>query len=67
MSPKYSFVFFGTPEVARETLEVLLERGFLPALVVTSPDAPKGRGLALTPSPVKVTALEHAISVLTPE
>ncbi|MDE2021902.1 MAG: methionyl-tRNA formyltransferase [Patescibacteria group bacterium] len=67
MSPKHSFAFFGTPEVARETLEVLLGRGFLPALVVTSPDAPKGRGLTLTPSPMKVAALEHAISVLTPE
>jgi methionyl-tRNA formyltransferase len=45
----------------------LLERGFIPSLVVTSPDAPAGRGLVLTPSPVKVLALEHNIEVLTPE
>lgn len=45
----------------------LIERGFVPSLVVTSPDAPKGRGLALTPSPVKVLALEHSIPFITPE
>ncbi len=40
---------------------------FKPILVVTSPDAPKGRGLALTPSPVKVLADANHIPVLTPE
>ena len=61
------FVYFGTPDVARETLERLLDAGFTPALVVTSPDAPKGRGLALTPSPVKELALERGIPVITPD
>jgi len=61
------FVYFGTPTVARDTLATLLERGFVPALVVTSPDAPSGRGLVLTPSPVKELALAHDIPVLTPE
>lgn len=61
------FVYFGTPTVASETLSTLLEQGFVPSLVVTSPDAPKGRGLALTPSPVKELAAERGIPVLTPE
>lgn len=62
-----NFVFFGTPSVASDTLATLIEHGFVPALVVTSPDAPRGRGLVLTPSPVKVLALEQNIPVLTPE
>ncbi|HET9641725.1 MAG TPA: methionyl-tRNA formyltransferase [Candidatus Paceibacterota bacterium] len=61
------FAFFGTPSVASETLASLLEHGFIPALVVTSPDAPKGRGLVLTPSPVKELAATRGIPILTPE
>ncbi len=61
------FIFFGTPPVAAETLRALLAEGFVPALVVTNPDAPKGRGLALTPSPVKLLASAHDIPVFTPE
>lgn len=60
------FVYFGTPRVASETLAILVERGFVPSLIVTSPDAPKGRGLELTPSPVKVYAIEHGIEAYTP-
>ncbi len=67
MSMMNSFVFFGTPSVASETLAALLTAGFVPTLVVTSPDAPKGRGLVLTPSPTKVLAEERGIPVLTPE
>jgi len=61
------FIFFGTPHVASETLATLLSHGFTPALVVTSPDAPRGRGLVLTPSPTKVLTLAHNIPLLTPE
>lgn len=61
------FVYFGTPQVARETLAYLLEHGLTPTLVVTSPDAPQGRGLELTPTPVKTLAAEHEIPYLTPE
>ena len=60
------FLFFGTPYVARDTLALLVERGFTPAAVVTSPDAPKGRGLTLTPCETKAWALEHDLPVLTP-
>ncbi|MDD3531177.1 MAG: methionyl-tRNA formyltransferase [Candidatus Pacebacteria bacterium] len=63
----HKFIYFGTPTVASETLATLIEHGFAPVLVVTSPDAPRGRGLILTPSPTKVLALEKGIPVLTPE
>ena len=62
-----TFVYFGTPKVASSTLATLVQRGFTPAVVVTSPDAPAGRGLALTPSPVKELALARGIKVATPE
>jgi methionyl-tRNA formyltransferase len=61
------FVFFGTPYVARDTLEILDRHGFHPSLVVTSPDAPRGRGLVLTPSEVHAWADMHDVPVLTPE
>ncbi|HVX90435.1 MAG TPA: methionyl-tRNA formyltransferase [Candidatus Paceibacterota bacterium] len=61
------FVYFGTPYVARDTLAILIERGFIPELVVTSPDAPRGRGLTLTPSETRVLAETHGIPVITPE
>ena len=60
------FAFFGTPYVARDTLTALLERGFTPSMVITNPDAPRGRGMALTPSPTKTLAEERGIPVLTP-
>lgn len=65
--PRHRFAYFGTPQVASDTLAILIERGFVPEVVVTSPDAPKGRGLALTPSETKTIALAHGIPVMTPE
>lgn len=61
------FAFFGTPTVARDTLAALIDAGYRPQVVVTSPDAPKGRGLELTPCETKVLALAENIPVLTPE
>lgn len=67
MPQPHKFIYFGTPRVASETLTALIERGFVPDLVVTAPDAPRGRGLALTPSPVKELAIERGIPLMTPE
>lgn len=61
------FLFFGTPYVARDTLAHLLQEGYRPVAVVTSPDAPKGRGLTLTRSETKVLAEQEGIPVYTPE
>ena len=60
------FLFFGTPYVARDTLARLIERGFKPGAVITSPDAPSGRGMKLNPSETKAWSLEHDLAVLTP-
>jgi methionyl-tRNA formyltransferase len=61
------FVFFGTPEVARETLEILKKNGYLPSMIVTAPDKPQGRKMIVTPPPVKVWAIENNIPYLQPE
>jgi methionyl-tRNA formyltransferase len=61
------FAFFGTPYVARDTLAALVEAGYVPAVVVTSPDRPKGRGMELQPCETKAWALEHGLPVLSPE
>lgn len=66
-SNKTSFVFWGTPDVARDTLEILKKKGFLPSLIITSPDARSGRKMLLTPPPVKIWALENNIKTLQPE
>lgn len=59
-------VFAGTPEFARQALEAILKAGFSVPLVMTQPDRPAGRGMRLTPSPVKQHALEHDLAVIQP-
>lgn len=58
-----SLVFLGTPVAAATVLEHLLTSGFTIEHVVTQPDAKRGRGSALSPSPVKEVALRHSIPV----
>ncbi|MBI4498222.1 MAG: methionyl-tRNA formyltransferase [Chloroflexi bacterium] len=60
-------VFMGTPEFAVPCLEALIRAGHEVVGVFTQPDRPAGRGRALTPSPVKATALAHGIPVFQPE
>ncbi|MET3943800.1 methionyl-tRNA formyltransferase [Corynebacterium mucifaciens] len=60
-------VFAGTPEPAAVALQRLLASEHEVVAVLTRPDARKGRGRTLHPSPVKAIALEHGIEVLTPE
>ncbi len=64
---KIQFVFFGTPDFAVGVLEELEKKNLLPSLVITAPDKPQGRGLTLTPPPVKVWAEARKISILQPE
>jgi methionyl-tRNA formyltransferase len=56
-------VYLGTSDFAAAVLERLAETDHRPALVVTRPDAPKGRGRALSPPPVAVMARELGIEV----
>ena len=59
-------IFAGTPEFAAAALAALIGVGHEVALVLTQPDRPAGRGMKLTPSPVKQWALQHGLSVLQP-
>lgn len=59
-------IFAGTPEPALVALEKLLASSHEVVAVITRPDAKKGRGRSLHPSPVKVLAQKHGIEVLTP-
>jgi len=59
--------FCGTPSFAVPALEKLVEAGHTVALVVTQPDRPRGRGMELTPSPVKLRALELGLEVTQPD
>lgn len=59
-------VFMGTPAFACAALQTLLDDGQDVALVLTQPDKPKGRGYALTPSPVKTLAQSAGLRVETP-
>jgi len=61
------FVFFGTSDVSVSVLEYLKQAGFVPELLVTTPDRPQGRQLVLTPSPVKTWGLENNIKTIQPE
>lgn len=58
-------LFYGTPAFAVPTLEALLARHRVVA-VVTQPDRPAHRGQRLTASPVKQRALEAGIPVMQP-
>src|SRR5271166_1948785 len=60
-------VFCGTPSFAVPTLEKLVAAGFRIKLVATQPDRPSGRGMELTASPVKRTALALDLPVTQPE
>ena len=67
MSQSFNLVFCGTPRFAVPSLEKLAEAGFRMQLVVTQPDKPRGRGMELTPSPVKQRALELGLQVAQPD
>lgn len=59
-------VFMGTPEFAVAILEKLIEEKCNVVAVVTAPDKPAGRGMQLTQSAVKQSAIRHNLPVLQP-
>ena len=61
------FIFFGTSLFSVLILEELKTAGFLPTLIVTTLDKPKGRKLVLTPPEVKVWAKQNQIPYIQPE
>ncbi|CAG9434285.1 TPA: methionyl-tRNA formyltransferase [Providencia alcalifaciens] len=66
MSEPLRIIFAGTPDFAAKHLAALLETKHQVVGVLTRHDKPAGRGKKLTPSPVKILAEEHGISVFQP-
>lgn len=56
-------VYLGSPGAAVPPLRALVAAGFDVALVVSQPDRKRGRGSALSPSPVKAAAIELGLAV----
>jgi methionyl-tRNA formyltransferase len=59
-------IFMGTPDFAVETLKSLISAGHEIACVYSQPPRAKGRGLALTPTPVHAFSEAQGIEVRTP-
>ena len=60
-------VFFGTPEFAVASLDILVKNGYEISAVVTAPDKPAGRGLEIKMSAVKEYARAKNLKILQPE
>lgn len=61
-------LFFGTPQFAVPSLDILKTIDFLEMIgVVTHPDRPKGRHLVITPPPVKLEAERYRLPVYQPK
>lgn len=63
---KLKTIFFGTPDIAVPYLELTNELTDV-QLVVTQADKPRGRGMVITPCPVKSRALELGLPVRSPD
>jgi methionyl-tRNA formyltransferase len=59
-------VYLGTSDFAAAVLDRLADSPHRPALVVTRPDRPKGRGRQMQPPPVAVRARELGLDVIQP-
>jgi methionyl-tRNA formyltransferase len=60
-------VYLGTSDFAAAVLDRLAAGDHRPALVVTRPDRPQGRGRRLAPPPVAVRARELGLDLIQPE
>lgn len=65
---KLKIAFFGAPQFAATVLQRIIEDKEIPVevhCVVTQPDRPAGRKQVMTPTPVKLLAMSHAIPLYT--
>ncbi|MBI4946535.1 MAG: methionyl-tRNA formyltransferase [Bacteroidetes bacterium] len=67
MNEKLRIVFFGTPEFAVASLDMLVKNGYNVVGIVTAPDKPAGRGLGLKMSAVKEYANSKNLKTVQPE
>ncbi len=66
-SRRARFAFFGTPELATTVLDELESSGYLPSIIVTTPDKKQGRGMQLSSPPVKLWADTRGIETIQPK
>src|SRR3989344_4841742 len=64
---KIKFVFFGSSRFSVTILNELEKVGFVPTVIVSTPDRPQGRKMEIIPTEVKQWAIERNIKVYTPE
>lgn len=62
-----NFVFFGASKFSLIILDKLIENGYIPDFVVTTPDKPKGRKNVITPPLVKISAQKYNLKIIQPE
>ena len=67
MAPIRKLAFFGSPEFAVPTLDRLAASSYRPALVVTQPARPAGRGRREEETAVAARAREHGLEVWQPQ
>lgn len=63
----FKIVFMGTPDFAVPVLEKLINDGHNILAVVTQPDRKRGRGKAVSFSPIKQIAIKNNFKVIQPE
>ncbi len=61
-----TFAFFGTPDIARDTLSELINVGIIPSVVITNPPAKSGRAMILKQTAVALLSKAQNIPTLTP-
>ncbi len=66
MSSPLRIIFYGTPEFAVPSLDILVKNDYNIVGVVTVPDKPAGRGQKIISSPVKEYAEKHELKILQP-
>lgn len=62
-----SVVYFGSPSLAVAPLKAMVGAGIEVLAAITQPDKPKGRGMKLSPPPVKEAAQGLGIRVIQPD
>ena len=60
------FIYVGSSQFSKDALEELCLKGYVPALIVSKPDKPKGRGLRLLPTKVSQFAKNKKIPFIKP-
>ncbi|MCK9615465.1 MAG: methionyl-tRNA formyltransferase [Candidatus Omnitrophica bacterium] len=62
-----NIIYFGSSKFSLIILENLCLSGFIPKLVVSQPDRPKGRGLKPQPTEISLFAKKTNIPIITPQ